>query len=57
MEIDPHWLRHGCAVELYGPAHPNVAVFANNLGQILQAKGDLEGGSGWDAFVEMLAAV
>jgi tetratricopeptide (TPR) repeat protein len=29
--------------KVYGPEHPEVAIFANNIGQILQAKGDLEG--------------
>jgi tetratricopeptide (TPR) repeat protein len=29
--------------KVYGPDHPNVAIRANNLGQILKAQGDLEG--------------
>ena len=28
---------------MYGPDHPNVARDANNVGQILQDKGDLDG--------------
>ena len=29
--------------KVYGPDHPTVATIANNLGQILQARGDLAG--------------
>lgn len=29
--------------QLHGPEHPEVAIRANNIGQILHAKGDLEG--------------
>ena len=29
--------------KVYGPEHPNVARDTNNIGQILQAKGDLDG--------------
>ena len=28
---------------IYGPDHPQVAIDANNIGQILEAKGDAEG--------------
>jgi hypothetical protein len=28
--------------EVYGPEHPELAIPASNLGQILHAKGDLE---------------
>jgi hypothetical protein len=29
---------------VYGPDHPEVAIDANNISQILQDKGDLDGG-------------
>lgn len=28
---------------VYGPDHPEVAIYANNVGQILQDKGDMDG--------------
>lgn len=38
-------LRRALAIgeKVYGPEHPNVAIRANNIGQILREKGDLEG--------------
>jgi len=27
----------------YGPDHPQVAIYVNNLGSVLQALGDMEG--------------
>lgn len=29
--------------KVYGPDHPYVAIVANNIGQILEAKGDQDG--------------
>ena len=33
--------------KVYGPEHPTVAILANNIGQILQAQGDLAGALEW----------
>ena len=43
------WTKRALAIDekVYGPEHPSVASDANNIGQILQDQGDLEGALEW----------